>query len=159
MDTRWKARVLRFGSRTPFQLGWCCCERPLTLITIARSNYADRRYLSLYSFGMFAVLRLAFTDCQCTVFSWRRGVVVSGVRLVSSTVYLQSYLLSYLLLLVFHHPLSHSRLKSFLFCKSSLPQPFLFLLQDSLYGFPILFTVTSEHIRLLLFSFYVFTHF
>ena len=30
------------------------------------------------------------------------------------------------------HSLFHSRLKSFLFCKSSLPQPFLFLLQDSL---------------------------
>jgi len=30
-------------------------------------------------------------------------------------------------------------------------QPFLFLLQDSLYGFPILFTVTSEHIRLFTF--------
>jgi len=28
---------------------------------------------------------------------------------------------------------------------------FLFLLQDSLYGFPILFTVTSEHIRLFTF--------
>jgi len=27
----------------------------------------------------------------------------------------------------------------------------LFLLQDSLYGFPILFTVTSEHIRLFTF--------
>ena len=47
--------------------------------------------------------------------------------------------------------------KSFLFCKSSLPQPFLFLLQDSLYGFPRLFTVTSEHIRL--FTFSVFTLF
>jgi len=32
-----------------------------------------------------------------------------------------------------------------------LTQPFLFLLQDSLYGFPILFTVTSEHIRLFTF--------
>ena len=29
--------------------------------------------------------------------------------------------------------------------------PYLFLLQDSLYGFPILFTVTSEHIRLFTF--------
>jgi len=47
--------------------------------------------------------------------------------------------------------------KSFLFCKSSLPQHFLFLLQDSLYGFPRLFTVTSEHIRL--FTFSVFTLF
>ena len=52
------------------------------------------------------------------------------------------------------HSHFHSRLKSFLFCKSSLPQPFLFLLQDSLYGFPRLFTVTSEHIRL--FTFLVF---
>jgi len=65
---------------------------------------------------------------------------------------LQSYLLSYLLLLdSITHSLSHSRLKSFLFCKSSLPRPFLFLLQDSLYRFPILFTVTSEHIRLFTF--------
>ena len=48
------------------------------------------------------------------------------------------------------HSLFHL-LKSFLFCKSSLPQPFLFLLQDSLYGFPRLFTVTSEHIRLFTF--------
>jgi len=38
-----------------------------------------------------------------------------------------------------------------LFCKSSLPQPFLFLFQHSLYGFPRLFTVTSEHIRLFTF--------
>ena len=38
--------------------------------------------------------------------------------------------------------------ESFVFCKSSLLQPFLFLLQVSLYGFPRLFTVTSEHIRL-----------
>jgi len=49
------------------------------------------------------------------------------------------------------HSLSHSRLKSVLFCESSLPQPFLFLLQDSLYGFPRLFTATSEHIRLFTF--------
>ena len=49
------------------------------------------------------------------------------------------------------HSLFHSRLKSFLFCKSSLPQPSLFLLQDSLYGFPRVFTVTSEHIRLFTF--------
>jgi len=48
----------------------------------------------------------------------------------------------------------------FLFCKSSLPQPFLFLRQDSLYGFPRLFTVTSEHIRLFYFVvFSVFTLF
>jgi len=49
------------------------------------------------------------------------------------------------------HSLFHSRLKSFLFCKSSLPQPFLFLTQVSLYGFSRLFTVTSEHIRLFTF--------
>ena len=43
--------------------------------------------------------------------------------------------------------------------KSSLPQPFLFLLQDSLYGFPRLFTVTSEHIRLFYFLlFFLFLH-
>ena len=37
--------------------------------------------------------------------------------------------------------LLYTRLKSFLFCKSSLPQPFLFLIQASLYGFPRLFTL------------------
>ena len=52
------------------------------------------------------------------------------------------------------HSLFHSWLKFFLLCKSSLPQPFLFLLQDSLYGFPRLFTVTSEHIRLFTFQFF-----
>jgi len=38
-------------------------------------------------------------------------------------------------------------------------QPFLFLLQDLLHGFPRLFTVTSEHIRLyfLVFLFYTFS--
>ena len=49
------------------------------------------------------------------------------------------------------HSLFHSRLKSFLFCESSLPQPFLCLLQNSLYGFPRLFTATSEHICLFTF--------
>ena len=60
---------------------------------------------------------------------------------------LHSYLYRYSIT----HSLFHSRLKSFLFCKSSLPQPFLFLLHDSLFGFPRLFTVTSEHIRLFTF--------
>ena len=70
---------------------------------------------------------------------------------------LQSYLLSYLFYWYsITHSLSHSMLKSFLFCYSSLPQPFLFLLQDSLYGFPILFTVTSEHIRLFTSQFFCF---
>ena len=59
----------------------------------------------------------------------------------------------------FTHSLFHSRLQSFLFCKSSLPQPFLFLLQDSLYRFPRLFAVTSEHIFLLFSFFSVFLHF
>jgi len=44
------------------------------------------------------------------------------------------------------HSLFHSRLKTFLFCKSFPPQPSLFLLRDSLHGFPRLFTVISEHI-------------
>ena len=68
---------------------------------------------------------------------------------------LQSYLLRYCHTYYYWysitHSLFHSIFKSFLFCKSSLPQPFLFLLQDSLYGFPRLFTVTAEHIRLFTF--------
>jgi len=56
--------------------------------------------------------------------------------------------------------LFYSRLKTFLFCKSFPPQPFLVLLQDSLHGFPRLFTVISEHaFFLLLFSFSVFALF
>jgi len=51
------------------------------------------------------------------------------------------------------HSLFHSRLKTFLFCKSFPPQPFLFLLMDSLHGFPRLFTVISEHICFLLLVF------
>ena len=78
----------------------------------------------------------------------RRGVGGScaehlTVESYTIIIFLQSYFL------VFHHRLTLSpQLKSFLFCKSSLPQPFLFLLQHSLYGFPRLFTVTSEHICL-----------
>jgi len=50
-----------------------------------------------------------------------------------------------------------TRCKTFLFCKSFPPQPFLFLLQDSLHGFPRLFTFISEHICFMLFSLSVFT--
>ena len=65
----------------------------------------------------------------------------------------------YLLLFGIPSPTHSSRLKTFLFCKSFPPQPFLFLLQDSLHGFPRLFTVISEHICFLLFSFSVLTLF
>ena len=56
--------------------------------------------------------------------------------------------------------LFHSGLKSFLFCKSSLPQPFLFLIQVSLYGFPAdcLLLLLSISV-FLLFSFFLFLHF
>ena len=57
------------------------------------------------------------------------------------------------------HSLFHSRLKTSLFCKSFPPQPFLFLFQDSLHGFPRLFTVISYHTYFLLFSFSVFALF
>ena len=57
------------------------------------------------------------------------------------------------------HSLFHSRLKTFLFCKSFPPQPSLFLLRDSLHGFPRLFTVIYEHICFLLFSFFCSTLF
>ena len=51
--------------------------------------------------------------------------------------------------------LFHSRLKTFLFCKS-FPPRLPFLLQDLLHGSPGLFTDISEHSRFLLFSFSVF---
>ena len=59
----------------------------------------------------------------------------------------ESYLLLTLLTIIWYsitHSFFHSRLKTFVFCKSFPPQPFLFLLQDSLHGFPELFTVISE---------------
>ena len=67
----------------------------------------------------------------------------------------QSYLLIWYSIT---HSLFHSRLKTFLFCKSFALQPFLFLIQVSLHGFPRLFTITSEHIRLyfIVFLFYTF---
>ena len=58
---------------------------------------------------------------------------------------------SYTLLLVFHHLLFHSRLKTFLFCESFPLQPFLFFFgADNM--IPQTFTVTSS---ILLFSFSV----
>ena len=61
--------------------------------------------------------------------------------------------------LVFHHPLTLSfQAYNLLSCKSFRPQPFLFLLRDSLHGFPGLFTVTSEHICLY-FLVFLFLHF
>jgi len=57
------------------------------------------------------------------------------------------------------HSLFHSRLKTFLFCKSFPPPTFFFLLQDPLHGFPRLFTVISQHICFLLLVFSVFTLF
>ena len=51
------------------------------------------------------------------------------------------------------HSLFHSRLKTFLFCKSFPLQPFPFLLRDSLHGFPRLFTAISEHICFVLLVF------
>ena len=53
---------------------------------------------------------------------------------------------SYLLLSVFHHPSSslfHSRLKTFLFCKSFPLQPFFFFCRTD-YMIPQTFTVTSS---------------
>jgi len=63
---------------------------------------------------------------------------------------------TYYYLVFITHSLFHSRLKTFLFCKSFPPQPFLFFLHDSLHGFPGLFTVVCEHICFLLFSFFLF---
>ena len=57
------------------------------------------------------------------------------------------------------HSRFYSRLKSLLFCKSSLPQPFLFLFQDSLYGFPRLLLLLLSICVSLLFSFFLFLYF
>jgi len=56
------------------------------------------------------------------------------------------------------HSLFHSRLKTFLFCKSFPLQPFFFFFRTD-YMIPQTFTVTSEHIRFyfLIFLFYTFS--
>ena len=101
-----------------------------------------------YIFGNYLLLTKSFTCWRLiTLLSYVRKTANAcvNVRTVRAVyVHSQSYLLT-------THSLFHSRLKSFLFCKSSLLQPFLFLIQVSLYGFPRLFTVTSEHIRLFTF--------
>ena len=93
----------------------------------------------------------ARTDLVCTALvAWpMRYADMSCICYVSP--YSHTYCHTYYYWYSITHSLFYSWLKSFLFCKSSLPQPFLFLLQDSLYGFPRLFTVTSEHIRLFTF--------
>ena len=54
---------------------------------------------------------------------------------------------------------SHSRLKSFLFCKSSLPQPFFFSFRIHYMDFPYCLLLLLRISVFLLFSFSVFTHF
>ena len=73
--------------------------------------------------------------------------------------YSHTYSHSYYYWYCITHSFFHSMLKSFLFCKSSLPQPFLFVIQVSLYGFPRLFTLLLSISVFLLFTFSVFTLF
>jgi len=88
-----------------------------------------------------------YTRDRVTCVSWRRCSHLAAAR-SAGIISLQSYFYYWYSVI---HSLFHSRLKSSLLCESSLPQPFLCLLQDSLYGFPRLFTATSEHIRLFTF--------
>ena len=85
----------------------------------------------------------------------------SSVRSIKLTCVLYGHYLPTVILTIiwysFTHSLFHSRLKTFLFCKSLPPEPFLLLLRDSLHGLPRLFTVISEHMCFILFSFSVFT--
>ena len=73
--------------------------------------------------------------------------------------YITTVILIVILIIIGIPSPTHSLLKSFLFCKSSLPQPFLFLIQVSLYWFPRLFTLLLSISVFLLFSFSVFTLF
>ena len=57
------------------------------------------------------------------------------------------------------HSVFQPRLKTFLFCESFPPQPFLFLLRDSVHGFPRLFTVIPEHTCFLFFFSFSVLHF
>jgi len=101
--------------------------------------------LKLHSFEMTTPFT-AHNERECLQYNYkrRRAAGPSATIIIS----LQSYFYYWYSI---PHPLFHSRLKSLLFCESSLPQPFLCLLQESLYGFPRLFTATSEHIHLFTF--------
>ena len=80
----------------------------------------------------------------------------SKIRLQSPIIIFMTYFYAPMSAVVGYRPIV---CKTFLFCKYFPPQPFLFLLHDSLHGFPRLFVVISEHICFLLFSFSVFTLF
>jgi len=91
--------------------------------------------------------------CDCLLLA----VCIFALGLPSVCLYLPIVILTIIWYSI-THSLCHSRLKTFLFCKSFPPQPFFFLLPDSLHGFPRLFTVISEHICFLLLVF-LFLHF
>ena len=97
-------------------------------------------------FSLPLLLYLVMYCVQCIIFSAK---LQNLIRSLSPYYYWYSIT----------HSLFHSRLKSFLFCKSSLPQPFFFLIQVSLCGFPRLFTLLLSISVFLLFSFSVFTLF
>jgi len=86
--------------------------------------------------------------------SWNPPTTVQHLTVESYTVFIcqQSHLLLFGIPSPTH---SHSRLKTFLFCKSFPPTAALpcFLLEYSLHGFPGLFTIISEHICFLLLVF------
>ena len=126
------------------QITWSC--KPTASVPIY-CRIGNCRLLNLAPPNLRSEARLdGRRRCRMTNYELLRWLVETpsrGIRHYRMLSYYYGYSIT--------HTLFHSRLKSLLFCKSSLPQPFLFLFQDSLYGFPRLFTVTSEHIRLFTF--------
>jgi len=81
--------------------------------------------------------------------SWMLYALICAAGTVGNglVIYVVLRFVSYLLLLLFHHPsLFHSRLKTFLFCKSFPPQSFLFFFRtdymDSPDCLPILLSIS-----------------
>jgi len=143
---------------------FCCSGNPTslhtcpTLVGTARAVVVVLNFKTILKFTNFnGVLNVPMLNSRSTRVKLHASVLLAlrcarRVRCVACHTYCHTYYYWYSIT----HSLFHSRLKSFLFCKSSLPHPFLFLLQVSLYGFPRLFTVTSEHIRLFTFYFFCF---
>ena len=107
--------------------------------------------------------QLTWTDSDCRLLPststiaicYYQSANVNTHLLVVCTLNQRHYLPTVILSIIWYsitHSLFHSRLKTFLFCKSFPMQPPIFL-HDSLHGFPSLFTVIAH--PSLLFSFSV----
>ena len=107
--------------------------------------------ISLHLYHCYQLLRNCYGKSQFK----RLPISVESYTIIVS---LQSYTYchTYYYWYSITHSLFHSRLKSPFSANPPYRSLSFFFLQDSLYGFPRLFTVTTEHIRLFIFFYFFF---